>query len=67
MAPLPVPERGGDLNRLREFVNVADDDAWRLFVGWLLAAAACRVPYPLARAPRRTGLAKTTTGRWRAS
>ena len=63
MAPLPVPERGGDLNRLREFVNVADDDAWRLFVGWILAAARPGLPYPLLVLHGEQGSAKSTAAK----
>lgn len=34
MLPLPVPEKGGSLNDLRGFVNVADDGDFALLVGW---------------------------------
>ena len=37
---LPVPVRGGSLERLREgrYVNVKDDASWRLLIGFLLRA-----------------------------
>lgn len=63
MQPLPVPERGGSLDLLRPFVNVADDDGWRLVVGWLLAAMRPGHPYPLLVAHGEQGSAKSTLGR----
>src|SRR5207253_125311 len=45
MLPLPRPAPGGHIDALRPFVNVADDAAWRLLVGWLLAALRPRGPY----------------------
>jgi hypothetical protein len=61
MAALPVPERGGGLDLLRPFVNVAGDDDWRLLVGWLLAAARPGFPYPILIEHGEQGSAKSTT------
>lgn len=35
--PLPVPERGGSLDELRDLLNVTDE-TWPLVLGWLIAA-----------------------------
>jgi hypothetical protein len=44
---LPTPARRGRLDRLRPFVNVADDRAWRLILGWLVMALRPTGPYPV--------------------
>jgi len=38
MLALPVPKRGDTVDELKQFVNVSDDDSWRLLVAWLLQA-----------------------------
>lgn len=38
MRPLPEPAPSGDLNRLREFVNVSSDADYRLLVAWILGS-----------------------------
>jgi len=63
MQALPIPVPGGDIDRLRPFVNVGDDDAWRLVVGWLLAALRPGFPYPVLIAHGEQGSAKSTLGR----
>lgn len=63
MAPLPTPERGGDLNELRKFINVPDDDSWVLLIAWLVAALRPIGPYPIAVLTGEQGSAKTTTAR----
>ncbi len=63
MRPLPVPERGGNPNDLRPFVNVAGDDDFRLLVGWCLAALRGRGPYPVLILAGEQGSAKSTTAR----
>jgi hypothetical protein len=35
--PLPLPEVGGDLDELRRFINVSDEQ-WPLLLGWLVGA-----------------------------
>ena len=35
MRPLPLPEAGGDLDELRRFINVSDEQ-WPLLLGWLV-------------------------------
>lgn len=64
MRPLPVPERGGNLDELlRPFVNVASDGDFRLFVAALVAALRPDGPYPLVPLHGEQGSAKTSTAR----
>lgn len=62
MLPLPIPELGGELEDLREYVNV-EDDGWKLAVGWLLNALRPTGPYPVLQLRGEQGSAKTTTAR----
>jgi hypothetical protein len=62
MLALPYPISGGQLDDLREFVNVADDD-WPLIVGWLVAALRPQGPYPVLPVHGEQGSAKSTTVR----
>jgi energy-coupling factor transporter ATP-binding protein EcfA2 len=41
MGALPVPECGGSIDELREVVNTATEDDFRLYVGCLIAAMRC--------------------------
>jgi hypothetical protein len=45
-APLPIPERRGDLRDLRQLINVSDK-SWPIVVGWLLAAYIPDIPHPV--------------------
>jgi putative DNA primase/helicase len=48
MAALPRPApQGADLECLRPFMNVRNDDDFKLIVGWLLGALRPEGPYPL--------------------
>jgi hypothetical protein len=63
---LPVPIRGGTVDRLRRFVNVRDDDQdnqWRLFVGCLVASFRPNGPYPILALNGEHGSAKSTTAK----
>ncbi len=60
--PLPVPERGGSIDELRQFVNLTDDD-YVLALGWLVAALRPRGPYPVLTINGEQGSAKSTTSR----
>jgi hypothetical protein len=45
MRPLPVPEKGGSIDDLRQFLNLRDDNDFVLIVAWLLAAFRPQGPY----------------------
>ena len=55
---IPIPERGGSINDLREFMNVNDDD-FRLIVGWLLASLNPDVDRPILWVNGEKGYGKT--------
>jgi hypothetical protein len=62
MLPLPVPDRGGSVSELREFVNVSDRH-WPLLLAWLVTAFRPNGPYPILKLLGEQGSAKTTTAR----
>src|SRR5262249_52876504 len=61
MRALPQPVFGGSVGELRSLVNVRDDRAWALIVGWLLMALSPRGPYPVLVLAGEHGSAKTWT------
>jgi hypothetical protein len=63
LLPLPAPERGGSIEELRPFLNIANDDDFVLMVMWELAALRPRGPYPILIFMAEQGAAKTTTTR----
>jgi hypothetical protein len=67
MLPLPLPQKGGDLDLLRSFLNLgadnASEDRWRLFVAWLLASLRPGVPCPILIFGGEQGSAKSTQTR----
>jgi hypothetical protein len=58
--PLPVPIRGGDVEELRDLLNV-DPHSWPLVVGFLVAALVPDIPHPIMALFGEQGTAKTTT------
>jgi hypothetical protein len=60
--PLPVPERGGDLDELRGFLNV-DHQGWTLIKTFLVAALRPAMPCPILIAKGEQGAGKTTACR----
>jgi hypothetical protein len=63
---LPTPVRGGNVDQLRRFVNVRDDDQdnqWRLLIGCLIAAFRPNGPYPILALNGEHGSAKSTTAK----
>jgi hypothetical protein len=62
MRPLPVPSQAGDLNLLKNFVNVTDED-WPLLVSWLVASFRPGKPFPILLLHGEQGSAKSTTSR----
>lgn len=63
MQPLPYPVAGSSLQKLRPFVNVADDNGFRLLLAWLLATLRPTGPYPILVLQGEQGSAKSTTAR----
>ena len=60
--PEPVRDRSHGVEWLREFLNIRDEDAWRLIVGFLLGCYA-KGPYPVLVLNGEQGSAKSTAGR----
>jgi hypothetical protein len=60
MLPLPRPEENGCLNDLRTFVNVTDENDWRLIIAYLLQSFRPDGPYPILILNGEHGSAKTT-------
>jgi Toprim domain len=61
MLPLPEPTRGGSVEKLRSFVNVASDDDFVLLVSWMLAALRDCGPYPILKVWGEPGTAKSSS------
>jgi hypothetical protein len=59
MLPLPIPERGGSVEALAQFLNLADRSDFVLAVAWLLVALRHGGPYPLLAVSGEQGSAKT--------
>lgn len=70
MRPLPMPECGGSIDQLREFINLpprgegSNDDASILIVAWLLGALRPTGPYPILPLVGEHGTAKSTLARF---
>ncbi len=63
---LPIPESGGSVSLLREFLNLADDDGdddFCLVLSWLCAALRPRGPFPILALHGEQGSAKSTLSR----
>ncbi|MFQ6026584.1 MAG: hypothetical protein ACE5Q6_03600 [Dehalococcoidia bacterium] len=65
MLPLPIPTRGGDLDKLRAMLNIGDagSDSWALFLGCLVQALRGQGPYPILILYGEHGAAKSTASR----
>jgi hypothetical protein len=61
--PIATPARGGDLNDLRQFLNVSTEDDFRLIVAWLVMAWRPTGPYPILSFTGGQGSAKSTNVR----
>lgn len=64
MQALPRPERNGNINELRQFLNVATDTEWILMLAWLIGAFHPTGPYPVLALHGEKGSAKSTTTRY---
>jgi hypothetical protein len=60
MLPLPEPVRGGEIKRLRNFINVKADEDFVLVVTWVLASLRDAGPYPVLTVIGEQGSAKST-------
>jgi hypothetical protein len=60
MKALPIPVRGGSVDLLRHYLNVAHDEDFVLTVAWLVAALRPRGPYPVLLVNGEQGSAKST-------
>lgn len=60
---LPAPQDGGSLDLLRPFLNVADEDQWKLLVGSLVGMFRPAGPYPVLVLRGEQGTAKSTAMR----
>lgn len=63
LQPLWTPEHGGSIDQLRPFLNVTDDDQWRLLVGFLVGVFHPSGPYPVLAFNGEQGSAKSTAMR----
>ena len=63
MHPLPVPQGGGSLAELRQFVNLPGKRRWLRFLAWLLKAFCPPGPDPILVVSGEQGSAKTTLAR----
>jgi hypothetical protein len=63
LSALPAPVTGGSLDLLRPFLNVADEDQWKLLVGCLIGMYRPAGPYPVLGLRGEQGTAKTTAMR----
>ena len=57
-----MPRRGGEISALRRFVNVADDDDFRLLVTAMISMFWVTGPYPVIVLQGEQGSAKSTAG-----
>ncbi len=60
MKELPVPIKGGSINKLRDFLNVGSDGDFVLAVSWILAALRSQGPYPIMVLNGEQGSSKST-------
>jgi hypothetical protein len=62
MRPLPMPQSGGSLDELKQFVNIAKPSYWQLVTAWIVSLF---FPGPFAwlALQGRQGTAKTSTSR----
>jgi hypothetical protein len=59
MQPLPLPLRGGSIDSLAPFLNLASENDFVLIVAWLLGALRAGGPYPVLAIAGEQGSAKT--------
>lgn len=59
---LPEPQRGGDMELLRDLLNITDE-AWKMLRGYMVAALMPDIPHPIALFGGLQGTGKSTTAR----
>ena len=64
MLPIPAPVPGGSVDELRTLVNLRDDNDWRLYVAWLIAALRPTGPFPVLVVGGEQGSANSTLARF---
>lgn len=64
MKPLVRPVRGGNVENLKPFVNVPDDESFRLLVAFLVSTFRPETPFVFMLLNSTEGGAKTTTARF---
>ncbi len=62
--PLPLPKGHGDMNRLRQFINVPDDDSFQLLLGCLLTFLKTTRDLPIILFTGEQGSAKSTSAEY---
>ncbi len=63
MRALPAPVRGGKLEELRDFLNLADDEQYHLMAGWLIGTFRPSGPYIVLVLTGEQDSAKSTQAR----
>ena len=63
MLPLPMPERGGRIDQLRDYLNLGTDDDWYLLIAWLISTYRPQGPFPVLGVHGEQGSAKSTACR----
>jgi Mg-chelatase subunit ChlI len=58
-----VPAEGGSREGLRQFLNVADEDAWKLTIGFLVMMMRPTGPHPVLGVHGEQGAARSTAMR----
>ncbi|WP_135080109.1 DUF6371 domain-containing protein [Terasakiella sp. SH-1] len=64
MQPLPEPEEGVTIERMRDFINTGTEDDFRLIVAWLVGALRPDGPYPILLINGQQGSSKSTVSRF---
>src|SRR5439155_7306867 len=63
MHALPTPIAGGQIEDLRQFLNIKEEDDWNLVISWLLAALRPQGPYPILIWNGEQGNCKSTSSK----
>jgi hypothetical protein len=63
MTQLPMPQQGGKIQSLRQFVNLPDNEEWSLFQSFIVSALTGRGPFPIATFQGEQGSAKSSAAR----